>query len=159
MKTDFTYPFTIRYGSLRDKILLNCIPESNSGCWLWTGSQSKDGYGKVSYKRISYRAHRASFSVFKSDPGECFVCHKCDTPLCVNPDHLWLGNAKSNGADRAVKGRAFIARSWPKPVLSEDDVIKIRCSNDSVRALCRQFGAGCRAIRSAKNRETWKHIK
>ena len=49
--------------------------------------------------------HRESYRVSRGDPTGKFVCHKCDTPACVNPDHLFLGTAKDNAGDKIAKGR------------------------------------------------------
>lgn len=71
-------------------------------CWLWTGSKDAKGYGFFKGKR----AHRASYEFFKEEliKGLC-VCHTCDNPPCVNPDHLWLGTNHENILDSVKKGR------------------------------------------------------
>jgi len=63
--------------------------ELNTGCWLWSGSQGRGGYGKFSTgNSVSKSAHRWSFETFKGQvPAGLVVCHKCDTPACVNPAH------------------------------------------------------------------------
>ncbi len=82
------------------------IPEPNSGCWLWDGTPfGAMGYGYFRYKG-SVVAHRASWRIHNGEiPSGIFVCHKCDNPACVNPDHLYLGTAKDNVRDREVRGR------------------------------------------------------
>ena len=77
--------------------------EPNTGCWLWSGAQTK-GYGKIS-KGDYLTAHRSSWALHFGDPGGMIVCHKCDVPLCVNPDHLFLGTHQDNTQDMIQKGR------------------------------------------------------
>ena len=81
------------------------IPEPMSGCWIWEATEIR-GYGAFAIKSRYYRAHRVSYELFVGDiPEGKFVLHKCDTPFCVNPDHLFLGTQADNIADRDNKGR------------------------------------------------------
>lgn len=81
------------------------IPES--GCWFYVGATSVDSkYGHISVRTKSLFAHRASWMAFVGAiPEGMFVCHKCDIPFCVNPDHLFLGTAQDNYEDAKRKGR------------------------------------------------------
>jgi hypothetical protein len=89
-----------------DRFMDKVSPEPNSGCWLWTAGMSKSGYGTFAIKITKERAHRAAWSLFKGViPAGVYVLHKCDTPLCVNPEHLFLGTAADNNRDMMSKGR------------------------------------------------------
>lgn len=93
-----------------------------SGCWLWNAACRTSGYGVFSYKGKPVTASRVSYILYYGiDPGDLFVCHKCDNPKCVNPDHLFLGTNKDNVEDRKNKNRPTGRYS----VLSEEDAERI----------------------------------
>lgn len=75
-------------------------------CWLWTGAKSEFGYGNVRINKKYLRAHRVSYELANGPiPEDMCVLHRCDTPACVNPDHLFLGTLKDNSHDMWRKGR------------------------------------------------------
>jgi hypothetical protein len=85
--------------------------EEETGCWLWTGSVDKDGYGRMrgSIHGVvwSERAPRASYQEFKGTiENGLMVLHTCNTPACINPEHLYLGTHKENGEDMIKAGHA-----------------------------------------------------
>lgn len=81
-----------------------------SGCWLWTGRLNHLGYGWFYIsKHKKGGAHRCAYWLFKGEiePRTLLVCHKCDVPKCVNPDHLFLGTDYDNAMDCVTKGRHY----------------------------------------------------
>lgn len=101
-------------------------------CWLWQGARNGNGYGNYRVPgRVTVTASRyAYFIATKRWPGRYLVCHACDTPLCVNPAHLWLGLPADNTRDMVEKGRARNGdrrgSKNPRAKLSEDAVREIK---------------------------------
>jgi len=132
-----------------------------SGCWEWTGNtENRRGYGYYWFKSKDWLAHRASYFIHKGDPTGYCVCHSCDNPTCVNPDHLWLGTIADNNRDRDRKGRRVAPRgeSCSHSKLTESDVLAIRASTLSVKELSKRYKVSVENIRYILSRRTWKHI-
>jgi len=84
------------------------------GCWYWIAFVNQDGYGSFWMDKKAIKAHRASYLLFKgSIPEKMCVCHFCDEPSCVNPEHLWLGTHKENMADMVKKKRIPFGEQRP----------------------------------------------
>jgi len=77
------------------------------GCWLWRGATNGKGYGVVRWDGHQRSAHRVSWSIRTGSevPRGLYVCHHCDVPNCVNPDHLFVGSPRDNTLDQIAKGR------------------------------------------------------
>lgn len=77
-----------------------------SSCWLWIAGKNSDGYGMINFQGKTFLAHRASWEFYKSEiPKKMLVCHKCDQPSCINPEHLFLGTQAENMFDMKIKNR------------------------------------------------------
>lgn len=132
--------------------------QKTDGCWLWLGARQRK-YGKVRvYKgRRRYaemRAHRVAWELTHGPiPGDLVVCHKCDVPLCVRPDHLFLGTRADNLADMDAKGRR-----GTRPKLTAEQVSELRemsLVRGDLKRLAKKWGVSHSAlslIRSGKNR-------
>lgn len=94
-------PFEVRFWEKVNK-------NTGSDCWLWTGA-SRNGYGQIYVDGKMQKAHRVTWEIVngKSDPN-LNACHTCDTPLCVNPDHIFIGTQRDNLRDAMKKGRLRI---------------------------------------------------
>lgn len=87
------------------------VPEPNTGCWLWAGKLDRDGYGHMHIcldgKWTTTPAHRGMWQLRHGPmPSGKLACHSCDTPSCVNPDHIWPGSPRENTHDCIAKGRS-----------------------------------------------------
>lgn len=140
--------------------------EKTDGCWNWTAALTEDGYGRILVDGKARTAHRVSYKMhYGVDPGEFKVCHECDNPRCVRPDHLFLGSHAVNMQDMAAKGRTGVIRGAdnPKSKLTVESVrqIRERYSSGSVSQpqLGREFGVSHATIGSIVRRESWAHVE
>ena len=94
--------------SIRDRFEAHYHPEPNTGCFIWDGStRSNNKCGALRLNKFKFiSAHRLSYLLFKGQIPENYnVLHTCDNPLCVNPNHLFLGTQLDNIKDRDKKQR------------------------------------------------------
>jgi hypothetical protein len=146
--------------------------KKGSGCWEWIGTKQDAGYGRIIISGKAVLAHRMSFEMHKGIiPPGMQVCHKCDNPPCVNPDHLFLGTAKDNAQDCISKGRKNAVGPKGRRVidgvagnnrkLTPSDVLKIR--EDAVNGMpnsdiAKKFNVSDSTISRIVNRNNWRHL-
>lgn len=93
-------------GDIKARIDKSSIPVPECGCLIWLGALSNSGYGCISVDGKMQRVHRFAWIVAKGPiPDGLHVLHKCDTRLCINTDHLFLGTHTDNMKDKMAKGR------------------------------------------------------
>ena len=136
--------------------------EPNSGCWLWTGAVSK-GYGHMrADDQGMIGAHRASWVIHCGEiPDGIGVLHHCDTPLCVNPRHLFLGTPQDNSDDASMKGRMRRGDNHPSSVLCAGYVQEIRALRRhgwSQESIAERFGVSQTTISLIDRGLVWKSV-
>lgn len=137
---------------------------NESGCWIWTAGTRTNGKG-VPYPRHwtddgkSIGAHRFSFElVHGAIQKSMYVCHKCDIPLCVNPDHLFVGTHHDNMKDMVTKKRSFTGRGEDKKGRAKltnkqaDQIRKMDASHSKIAAM---FGVSQTTISRIKRGESY----
>lgn len=146
--------------SLEERLREKVTEDTNTGCWLWGGTLNDSGYGIIMIDGSVQRAHRVSYEVFKRErPGSKQVCHSCDNPRCINPDHLWLGTHNDNIQDAVKKGRMHLGEKHGMAKLTENDVREIRNSPLSGVELAKKFKVGNMTISNVRRFKVWKHVQ
>lgn len=142
-----------------DRFMEKVSPEPNSGCWLWTSSIDSTGYGTFWKDKTSHKAHRLSYQIYRGEiPLGMQVCHKCDTPLCVNPEHLFIGTLQDNMHDRNSKRRQAHGVRHSRAKICEADVVAIRSSTETTVSLSKKYNVGSDVISRIKNHKAWRHV-
>jgi hypothetical protein len=138
-----------------------------SGCWYWSAAVNNKGYGQMliskTPRHIVALAHRISWELaYGAVPEGMGVLHKCDTPTCVNPAHLFLGDQRINMADAKAKGRMALGESNGQHKLSAADVVAIRNRYTGKRGeqtrLARLYRVSRRLIGYVVHNKGWKHV-
>lgn len=135
-------------------------------CWLWTGCTAPNRYGVINEsgkKGRRWYAHRYSYTLHNGPIQDgLIVCHRCDNPPCVNPDHLFLGTCRVNMRDAVDKDRMARGEECHSAKLTEDAVKEIRtrfaAGGSTYRGLAREYGVYDQAIKKAVLGATWSHV-
>lgn len=97
----------------KNKLMSKSLVDQD-GCIIFQGSLNQDGYGNIWAFDKFWRTHRLAYFLYKGNIAEGLcVCHKCDKPACINPDHLWLGTHKENMQDMVLKKRTLYGAQRP----------------------------------------------
>jgi hypothetical protein len=151
----------MRLNTVEERFKKRFIVDQETKCWNWIAAKSAAGYGQIGFNNRVIYAHRFSYELRYGsiNQGLC-VCHKCDNPACVNPDHLFLGTHQENSSDASKKGRFNPKKGEdnPRSKLTKQIILLIRADHRSHRAIGKDYGISNRNVSSIKRRETWRHI-
>lgn len=152
-------PMNARYCSEICRFLSKVPDQIQGGCWDWDGTKHGKGYGHFKVGDFCEKAHRTSYRLYRGDiPHGFFVCHSCDNPTCVNPEHLFLGTNDDNKEDRQSKERQARGERSGRARLSTKDVIAIRTSRERLSVLSKRLGLPFSTVRSAALGISWRHL-
>lgn len=136
--------------------------EPDTGCWLWNQQSTIMGYGAMWYKGKTWKAHRLALHLRGVNVEGRHVLHSCDTPLCINPDHLRVGDHDDNMADMVAKRRMAHGAQVKQSSLTDDDVMRMRrkwaTGEFSCRDLGPMFGVSRATVSRVVNGKDWKHL-
>jgi hypothetical protein len=141
----------------------------SDGCWEWTAARTSAGYGEfaVATGQMIY-AHRFMWTLhFGPIPEGMFICHHCDNPPCVRPDHLFIGAASDNHADMRHKGRGsnpptgkgeanHAARLTSSQAL---DILTRLEQGETQTSLAREYNVHLSTVHLIKNRRNWTDLR
>lgn len=171
MEPDYT---ARKYGlpilPLEERLKSMATVNPKSGCWEWQGYK-RNGYGRTiigSRKdgtRKSVAAHRIAYEVWNGEIPEGYeVCHKCDNPSCINPDHLFVGTRQDNIDDRERKGRNVVkigeeqARSKLTKKTVKDARWERACKGTPFQQLADRYGVSKKTMQNAIKGVTWRCV-
>lgn len=151
---------------------------SPSGCRLWQGCKDPNGYGLISFKNRQTRTHRLAWELVNGPiPDGLCVLHQCDTPACINAEHLSIGTHRDNVADRHRKGRdargdRTMARRYPERLLrgsrhphakfTEAQIVEMRrlraVDGLSYPRIAKMFDTYHQTVMGIVKGRAWKHV-
>jgi hypothetical protein len=151
--------------TVKSRLFKSRTIDPQTDCWLWGGCKANN-YGSIMLAKPRVRrerVHRVSAKIylgFNLNDSDIEACHKCDKPLCFNPEHLFIGTHQENMADAVSKGR-IVFKGGGAPKLNADSVRQIRELFDegySKKRLSRRFNVDPRSIGRVVDRINWSWV-
>ena len=145
----------------KDKRVLPIVVDEKTGCWIFQGVKNPKGYGVAKVHGEKWLAHRLAYMHYKgSIPKGMLVCHSCDNPPCVNPNHLFLGDNRHNMVDMALKGRGGKLKGQTHVQSKYIDPLEFQKALDELGqdydALAERFGCSYGYVIRYLRGETWQ---
>lgn len=137
------------------------LGEPNSGCWLWTGNYTGGPHPRptLTYRGRTVSATRLSHVLHIGEiPDGFYVCHRCDTPACVNPAHLFSDTQTGNMRDAVAKGRMPRGSRINHAKLTERAALEIKLSSEQTKFLAERHGVTRSVIRHIRSGLAWRHV-
>ncbi len=152
---------------LLDRFWAKVDKSAATGCWLWIGAKDGPGYGIIGaggrHGKL-LKAHRLSWELHNGSINNgLWVLHKCDTPTCVNPEHLYLGDVFDNNRDRVLRGRSAPTdgENHPRTKLTNAaalEIYKRANSGDSIGTLATEYNVERSVIKGIKIGQSWSSV-
>ena len=145
-----------------EKMRRYAMPLPWSGCHVWMGSLDSDGYPRMTLGRDNQDL-RVSRLVLSNKVGRRlttleFACHKCDNPICVNEDHLFIGDQLANMADKVFKDRQAKGSKHGRSKLTEDQAKAVKYSTKPTRVLMQEFSVSKATVEQIRSGMYWRHV-
>lgn len=147
------------------------LVDKSNYCWLWKGTKSRKGYGRFvlsvnGHKQNFVAAHRYSYILeHGSIPNGLMICHKCNNPACVRPDHLYAGTNSDNMQD-SIRSGTFPPRYGEHNGISKLSYKIVKEARERYKQgnigfwrLAKEYGVSKPAMMNAIKGKTWKHVK
>lgn len=155
------------FASIVERFHTNYARLGPDDCWLWQGRRNgHTDYGSFRIFgpgwRVEFKvqAHRLAWVLAKGviEPRELYVLHRCDTPGCVNPAHLFLGTHADNMADREAKRRAARGEAAGKASFTNEQVRAIRADPRAYTEIAKDYGVGSSSVGDVRTGRSWAHV-
>lgn len=158
-------PLTIKnvigVGETPEEKFWSRVNKCESGCWIWQGGTTDDGYGTVNFKGRTQLAHRVAWLLTYNEFPKLQLLHSCDNPPCVNTNHLREGTNAENVEDRVRRQRSAVGQKYPQSKLTVDDVkqiIQLIGQGLSNYAIAKRFPVSHMVIKGIREGKKWKHV-
>lgn len=128
-------------------------------CWIWIGAKNKKGYGNINIGNgITIMPHRLSWAIhFGEIPDGLVLCHRCDNPSCVNPNHHFVGTSAENRKDAVVKKRMPYAPNAKISQKIADEIRQLKKNGRSQISISKEFKVSPMTISFIIRNKIWIH--